>query len=580
MAVLTKGSAALKKRLTDKHGHKPEFQRLLKSTGQDKETWHVMYQRKKAKEKGEVATERRKQMSLKAYGATKGTGVGGEHGGGFDFGGEKDKATDVLGRRGAGEVKTLSVAEYLKQKEKEEREAAEAKRKREMKEQTGAGVGWMLRADPKLAAKVKANIDKKKQMDSLMKKYGGKTGDEIAKMKKEEASPMIKPPSNMFDNKKDAFAHAKKHGGKVYRREYTNPRSGMKSTTYSVKEEVEQIDELTGIKNNPDARYDYIDTVKKKHLRHDSDEWGDRAGKPPIGFKRMKRYSKAVRAHKSYLDQRRLAKYLNKEEVEQMDEISKKTLGSYVKKAAPQLATSLMTAATTKDIANAEFHGKRYAKRQKGINKAVDKLAKEEVELEEAEQIDERGDYWHPDPEQDRKVGGRGLAIMARQNKAKPPVKNDKLDMLKKLAAAGKKIAAKPAMAEGLDKVGKETSDIDNDKDVDKTDMYLHNRRAAVKKAIMKKKLQEAKTPGNIVGSWLMARAEKKSKQKKKDEKKPALKPMKEEKAKKVADKVLASKRGVTNKIDRKPTLEVDLKAHPSPAPTHDDTDNTPNVQV
>lgn len=68
------------------------------------------------------------------------------------------------------------------------------------------------------------------------------------------------------------------------------------------------------------------------------------------------------------------------EEAEQMDEISKKTLGSYVKKAAPQLATSLMTAATTKDIANAEFHGKRYAKRNRGIEKAVDKLAKEETQ--------------------------------------------------------------------------------------------------------------------------------------------------------------------------------------------------------
>jgi len=68
------------------------------------------------------------------------------------------------------------------------------------------------------------------------------------------------------------------------------------------------------------------------------------------------------------------------EEAEQMDEISKKTLGSYVKKAASQLATSLMTAATTKDIANAEFHGKRYAKRNRGIEKAVDKLAKEETQ--------------------------------------------------------------------------------------------------------------------------------------------------------------------------------------------------------
>jgi hypothetical protein len=106
--------------------------------------------------------------------------------------------------------------------------------------------GWMLRADPELARKFKEIEDRKKRMNSLMKTYGGKTGDEIAKMKKEEASPMIKPPSNRFDNKKDAFAHAKKNGGKVYRHEYVNPRSGMKSTTFSVKEEVEQVDEVIG----------------------------------------------------------------------------------------------------------------------------------------------------------------------------------------------------------------------------------------------------------------------------------------------------------------------------------------------
>lgn len=49
--------------------------------------------------------------------------------------------------------------------------------------------GWMLRADPKLGAKVKAAEDRKKAMDRNMAKYGGKTGEEIAKMSvKEEAS--------------------------------------------------------------------------------------------------------------------------------------------------------------------------------------------------------------------------------------------------------------------------------------------------------------------------------------------------------------------------------------------------------
>jgi hypothetical protein len=44
----------------------------------------------------------------------------------------------------------------------------------------------MLRADPELARKFKEIEDRKKRMNSMMKKYGGKTGDEIDKMKKEE----------------------------------------------------------------------------------------------------------------------------------------------------------------------------------------------------------------------------------------------------------------------------------------------------------------------------------------------------------------------------------------------------------
>jgi len=41
---------------------------------------------------------------------------------------------------------------------------------------------------------------------------------------------------------------------------------------------------------------------------------------------------------------------------------------------------------------------------------------------------------------------------------------------------------------EGMDPVGAEDSDIDNDGDSDKSDSYLHNRRKAVGKAIKKKK--------------------------------------------------------------------------------------------
>jgi hypothetical protein len=50
------------------------------------------------------------------------------------------------------------------------------------------------------------------------------------------------------------------------------------------------------------------------------------------------------------------------------------------------------------------------------------------------------------------------------------------------VAAAGKK-----AMKEGMDAVGREDKDIDNDGDSDKTDVYLHNKRKAIGNAIRKK---------------------------------------------------------------------------------------------
>ena len=48
--------------------------------------------------------------------------------------------------------------------------------------------------------------------------------------------------------------------------------------------------------------------------------------------------------------------------------------------------------------------------------------------------------------------------------------------------------AKRAKMSEGLDPVGQEDADIDNDGDTDKTDKYLHNRRKAIGKAIKKKK--------------------------------------------------------------------------------------------
>ena len=53
----------------------------------------------------------------------------------------------------------------------------------------------------------------------------------------EEASPMIKPPANRFDNKQEAFDYAKEHGGKVFKSTYIDPNTGIKNITFVVKKE-------------------------------------------------------------------------------------------------------------------------------------------------------------------------------------------------------------------------------------------------------------------------------------------------------------------------------------------------------
>ena len=73
-----------------------------------------------------------------------------------------------------------------------------------------------------------------------------------------------------------------------------------------------------------------------------------------------------------------------KEEIEEIVELSKNTLGSYNKKAAVSLAVGGMKAGRGDTTAD---HTKTMTKRIKGINRATDKLTKEESELEESDQL-------------------------------------------------------------------------------------------------------------------------------------------------------------------------------------------------
>jgi hypothetical protein len=93
---------------------------------------------------------------------------------------------------------------------------------------------------------------------------------------------------------------------------------------------------------------------------------------------------------------------MNKEEVEQIDELSKSTLGSYVNKASRDASTSKAASANwahtstkaknprVKDAAAkySDEEEARHNKRMTGIGQAVKKITKEESELDEREMTD------------------------------------------------------------------------------------------------------------------------------------------------------------------------------------------------
>jgi len=78
-----------------------------------------------------------------------------------------------------------------------------------------------------------------------------------------EASPMIKPPKNEFGKKEDAFAHAKKHGGKVMKKTFTHPTSGMQTVSYVVKEDINNEAYMGKIKPQKSPQQKFKDSMKR-----------------------------------------------------------------------------------------------------------------------------------------------------------------------------------------------------------------------------------------------------------------------------------------------------------------------------
>lgn len=159
-------------------------------------------------------------------------------------------------------------------------------------------------------------------------------------------------------------------------------------------EEVEQIDELSqdAVKNYANRAFDQSNNILK--MRHK--DLPKSAMKAAETAKERRR--KGIVAAGKRLGQDTMIDIASKaanrvrEEVEQIDELSRKTLGSYAKKAKDQMSRSDTIAGREmgsrydgqRPSPNERKHNQRADKRYRGLDMAISKLAKEEVELGEA----------------------------------------------------------------------------------------------------------------------------------------------------------------------------------------------------
>ena len=215
-------------------------------------------------------------------------------------------------------------------------------------------------------------------------RYSGvqKASAKLAKEEADQIDELSKPTMGRYINKaKDHIdsasyrqGHKEAHGStsRPLEKKLSKRHKGIETAVKKLtKEDAEQIDETAKIVAHLQKRYG--DNIRKSHVRSAASDFGVDASK----------LAKAVRAKlgKNMLDE------------EQIDELSKKTLGSYVKKAKDQMSRSDQIAGIELGrrsdagarVGNVERkHNKRASKRYFGIDKAVDKLTKEN-----AEQIDE-----------------------------------------------------------------------------------------------------------------------------------------------------------------------------------------------
>jgi hypothetical protein len=146
--------------------------------------------------------------------------------------------------------------------------------------------------------------------------------------------------------------------------------------------EVEELDEL-----KLGSYINYMKAAEKDKLKNNS-KIGQHVvfkSKDTAGLEKLVNHT-AKRSKGMDTAHRRITAKLNAEDVEELDEISKKTLGSYVKKASDDAARhAYMSGKKDGDLEHAAKATKRY----RGVIKATDRLTKEDLDSLTEEQLEE-----------------------------------------------------------------------------------------------------------------------------------------------------------------------------------------------
>ena len=284
--------------------------------------------------------------------------------------------------------------------EDEEDEAEEENGKKKMKEGFASAAQrkavWATYADGG-----KGHPDKKKKMKKEEAEIDEGIGgayryNQMMKRRRAEYDTMYTKHMAAGDDHETAKMKTQKHFGELEAKRRKSARPLPQTRDLMKKEEVEQIDEIG---NTPAGKRALGRYVKDRRSTILGAGMGMERQHKDHSVPDQQRKDLGRRAWNAHIGVGRAVDRLTKEEAEQIDELSKATMGRYINKAATKIGTQGVTAGLK--IASDENSKKNFkdmGKREKGIARAVTKLTKEEQDFIDSlnnsnlEQIDELSD--------------------------------------------------------------------------------------------------------------------------------------------------------------------------------------------